>query len=131
MGPSVRAHSFAQLLYSDDSAGLWLLGIARGGRAKGGAPVVQRIFHGTLTQVVQLFILTTLPLLLPPMPDIAADRLGVMQGLFLQYPLILTLCVMLVTPQVLGTSVGKALGTAGSMAGGTIVAVSTVASRTG
>jgi hypothetical protein len=100
-----------------------------------GQRVVRLWFKGfftvLLTQVVQLFILTTLPLLLPPMPEIAADKLGVMQGLFLQYPIILTLCVVLVTPRVLGTSVGKALGTAGSVAGGTIVAVSTAASRVG
>jgi chitinase len=98
-----------------------------------GQRVVHLWFKGFFTalfvQVAQLFVLTTLPLLLPPPPQIFADKLGIMQGLLLQFPLMLTLCAMLMTPRVLGASVGKALGTAGSMAGGTIVAVGTVTSR--
>jgi hypothetical protein len=98
-----------------------------------GQRVVHLWFKGFFTvlfvQVAQLFVLTTLPLLLPPPPQIFADKLGIMQGLVLQFPLMLTLCAMLVTPRVLGVSVGKALGVAGSMAGGTIVAVGTVTSR--
>jgi hypothetical protein len=100
-----------------------------------GQRVIVLWFKGFFTvlfvQVSQLFVLTTLPLLLPPMPQIAIDRLGVLQGLLLQFPLILTLCAVLVVPLAVGQSVGKALGTAGSMAGGTIVAVGMVASRVG
>jgi hypothetical protein len=98
-----------------------------------GQRVVRLWFKGFFTvlfvQVFQLFILTTLPLLLPPMPQVFADRLGIMQSMLLQFPLILTLCVMLLTPQVLGISVGKALGTAGSMAGRTIVAIGMATSQ--
>jgi hypothetical protein len=100
-----------------------------------GQRVVLLWFKGFFTvlfvQVFQLFILTTLPLLLPSIPQVPADGLGIMTAALLQFPLLLTLYAALVTPRVLGASVGKALGTAGSMAGTTIVAASTVASRVG
>jgi hypothetical protein len=98
-----------------------------------GQRVVLLWFKGFFTvlfvQAFQLFVLTTLPLILPPMPNIYADKLGIMQSMLLQFPLFLTLGVMLLAPWVLGASVGKALGTAGSMAGTTIAAVSMAASR--
>lgn len=100
-----------------------------------GQRVVLLWFKGFFTvlfvQVFQLFILTTLPLLIPPMPQIYSDKLEIMQSALVQFPLFLTLCVMLLTPWVLGASVGKALGTAGSMAETTVVAVSSVASQMG
>jgi hypothetical protein len=100
-----------------------------------GQRVVLLWFKGFFTvlfvQVFQLFILTTLPLLLPSIPQVPADGLGIMTAALLQFPLLLTLYAVLVTPRVLGASVGKALGTAGSMAGTTIVAASIVASRVG
>ena len=82
-------------------------------------------------QVVQLFILSTLPLLMPSMPQIAGDGLGIMQGLLLQFPLILSLSVALLVPRILGASAAKAFGMAGSMAGGVVVAVGSTASRMG
>src|SRR5690242_8413798 len=48
MGSSVCAHCFTQLLYSDGSSGLWLLGIAWGRRTKSRASVVQGLFLSTL-----------------------------------------------------------------------------------
>ena len=88
-------------------------------------------FTVVFLQAVQLFILTTLPLLLPPLPQISFDNLGIMQGLLLQFPLILTLVVTLLVPRVLGTSAAKAFGTAGSMAGGVVVAVGAAVSQRG
>lgn len=81
-------------------------------------------------QVLQLFLLTTVPLLLPTLPQIPlpTDSIGVIQGFLLEMPPILTLWVALMAPRLLGTSAGQALGTAGSMAGGVAVAVSTTAS---
>jgi hypothetical protein len=98
-----------------------------------GQRVVLLWFKGFFTvlfvQVFQLFILTTLPLILPPMPPVDADGIGIMQSVLVQFPLFLTLYAVLVTPRLLGASVGQALGTAGSVAGTTIVAASLVASR--
>ena len=82
-------------------------------------------------QVVQLFILTTLPLLLPSLPHVGGDNLGIIRSTLLQFPLILTLSVTLVVPAVLGASAAKAFGTAGSMAGGVVVAVGSVATHVG
>jgi hypothetical protein len=65
------------------------------------------------------------------MPTLFADNLGIMQSMLLQFPLILTLCAVLLTPSALGASVGKVLGTAGSMAGGMFIAVGTAASQMG
>ena len=76
-----------------------------------GQRVVRLWFKGFFTvlfmQVAQLFVLTTLPLVLPPPPQIFADKLGIMQGLVLQFPLMLTLCAMLVTPRSIGSICGK------------------------
>jgi hypothetical protein len=88
-------------------------------------------FTVLFTQVVQLFILTTLPLLLPSLPQIGGDNLGIIQSMLLQFPLIMTLSVTLVVPSMLGASAGKAFGTAGSMAGGVVVAVGSVATHVG
>ena len=48
MGASLPTNYLAQLLSSDGSAGLWLLGITRGDRTKCGASVVQGIFYRAL-----------------------------------------------------------------------------------
>ncbi len=88
-------------------------------------------FTVVFLQVVQLFILTTLPLILPSLPQISGDSQGIMQSLLLQFPLILTLSVVLLVPRMLNTSAGKAFGTAGSMAGGVLSAVGTAASQMG
>jgi hypothetical protein len=82
-------------------------------------------------QVVQLFMLSTLPLLMPSMPQISGDGLGIMQSLLLQFPLILSLSIALLVPRILGASAAKAFGTAGSMAGGVVVAVGSAASQMG
>jgi len=88
-------------------------------------------FTVAFSQGVQVFVLTTLPLILPSLPEIPGDNQGIMQGLLLQFPLILTLSVTLLVPRVLGTSAAQAFGTAGSMAGGVITAVGTAASQRG
>jgi hypothetical protein len=88
-------------------------------------------FSVLFVQVLQIFLLTTLPLLLPTLPQIPADSVGLIQGFLLEFPPILTLGTALIAPRLLGTSAAKAFGTAGSMAGGVIVAVSTAASQIG
>jgi hypothetical protein len=81
-------------------------------------------------QVVQLFILTTLPLLLPALPQIPSNNADFMQGFLVEFPPILTLGVTLMAPRLVGVSMDKALNNAGLMAGGAVAAVGTAASRT-
>ena len=78
-------------------------------------------------QAVQLFILTTLPLLLPPLPQsfVANGGEHILQTLLLQVPPILTLCVTLMAPTIVGASISKALGAASSVTRGVVVAVGT------
>ncbi len=88
-------------------------------------------FAVLFVQVLQIFLLTTLPLLLPAMPQIPTNNVGLIQGFLLEFPPILTLSVALMAPRLLGASAGKAFGTAGSLAGGIIVSVTTSASQIG
>jgi hypothetical protein len=80
-------------------------------------------------QVLQLFILTTLPLILPALPQISSDSVGIMQGFLVEFPPILTLSVTLMAPTLIGASAGKVLGTAGSIAGQTMIVIGTAASQ--
>ncbi len=86
-------------------------------------------FSVLFVQVLQVFLLTTLPLLLPTLPQIPADSVGLIQGFVLAFPPILTLYIALMAPRLLGTSAARAFGTAGSMAGGVFVAVGSAAYR--
>ena len=88
-------------------------------------------FAVLFVQVLQIFLLTTLPLLLPAMPQIPTNNVGLIQGFLLEFPPILTLGVALMAPRLLGASAGKAFGTAGSLAGSVIVSVTTSASQIG
>lgn len=76
-------------------------------------------------QAIQLFILTTLPLILPSLPQsfLSLGGEGILQTLLLQFPPILTLCIMLMAPTMVGASIGQSLGSAGSVAKGIVVAV--------
>jgi hypothetical protein len=88
-------------------------------------------FAVLFVQVLQIFLLTTLPLLLPAMPQIPTNNVGLIQGFLLEFPPILTLGTALMAPRLLGTSAGKAFGTAGSLVGSVIVAVTTSTSQMG
>jgi hypothetical protein len=88
-------------------------------------------FSVLFVQVLQTFLLTTLPLLLPAMPQIPTNNIGLVQGFLLEFPPVLTLGMALMAPRLLGASAGKAFGTAGSLAGGVIVAVTTSTSQIG
>lgn len=102
---------------------------------KVGQRVLRLWFKGFISvlfvQVFQLFILTMLPLLLPAMPQISADSVGFIQSFLLEFPPILTLFVTLMAPRLLGASAAQAFGTAGSMAGGIMVAVGSAAFQIG
>jgi hypothetical protein len=83
-------------------------------------------------QAIQLFILTTLPLILPSLPQSFVGLffanpkdVGVLQTLLLQFPPILILCITLMGPTLVGASIGQALGSVGSLTKGVVVAVGT------
>jgi len=88
-------------------------------------------FSVLFVQVLQIFLLTTLPLLLPTLPQIPTDSVGLIQGFLLEFPPILTLSVVLMAPRLLGASAAKAFGTAGSVAGGIAMAVGSATSQMG
>ncbi|HEX3640053.1 MAG TPA: hypothetical protein VHV10_02060, partial [Ktedonobacteraceae bacterium] len=98
-----------------------------------GQRVVRLWCKGFLTvlfiQAVQLFLLTTLPLLLPTLPVLPFDSTKIWQALLLEFPPILTLSLTLMVPEFLGTSMDRALGTAGALAGGVSVSIGTAASQ--
>jgi hypothetical protein len=78
-------------------------------------------------QAIQLFILTTMPLLLPPLPQTFASigGEGILATILLQFPPIMILCVVLMAPIFVGASITKALGAAGSVTREVVVAVGT------
>ncbi len=65
-------------------------------------------------QAIQLFILTTMPLLLPALPQSfnSIGGEGILFTALLQFPPIMTLCIVLTSPTLVGASITKALGTA-------------------
>jgi hypothetical protein len=80
-----------------------------------------RGFLGVLfIQVVQLFLITTLPLILPSFPALAGDNLGIMHVLLTQLPPLLVLWLTVRVPTFVGISVGRAVGMTGVMAGGIV-----------
>src|SRR5260370_26722448 len=91
----------------------------------------KEFFSVLFFHLLQVFLLPTLPLLLPTLPQISADSVGLIQGFMLEFPPILTLYIALMAPRLLGASAAKALGTASSMAGGAMVAVGSAVSRIG
>jgi hypothetical protein len=84
-------------------------------------------FSTLLIQIVQVFVITTLPLVIPVLPAIPSDSLGLMKGLLTQLPPILVLWMTVRAPSILGTSTARAVVNAGSVAGGVVTAVGATA----
>ena len=82
-------------------------------------------------QVGQLFLITTLPLVLPSFPAIVGDHQGIMQVLLTQIPPLLVLWLTMRVPKLLGISASRAIGMTGVMAGGIVGAVGAAASQLG
>ncbi len=109
------------------SFGCWALPGGTGQRVVG--IWFKGFFSVLFVQALQLFILTTLPLILPALPQIPADNVGLIQSFLLEFPPILALSVTLMAPTLIGASATKVLGTAGSMAGQTIIVIGNAASQ--
>ena len=91
-----------------------------------------RGFLGLLfIQVGQIFLITTLPLLLPSFPALAGDNLGIMYVLLTQLPPLLVLWLTVKVPTFVGINVGRAVGMTGVMAGGIVGTVGEAASLLG
>ena len=67
-------------------------------------------------QVIQLFFMTTLPLILPSFPALAGDSEGIMHVLLTQLPPLLVLWLTVRVPKLVGISVSRAIGMTGVMA---------------
>jgi len=80
-----------------------------------------------LVQIVQVFVITTLPLVIPVLPAIPSDSLGLMKGILTELPPILVLWMTVRAPSILGTSTARAITNAGSIAGGVVTAVGATA----
>lgn len=78
-------------------------------------------------QVIQVFIITTMPLIIPVLPSIPADSFGLMEGILTQLPPVIVLWMTLRAPSILGTTTAKAVTQAGSVAGGVVTAVGATA----
>ena len=100
-----------------------------------GQRVVQQWVRGFLLvlfiQVVQIFLITVLPLILPSFPAVAGDNQGIMQILFTQLPPLLALWLTVSVPKWVGISATRAIGMTGVMAGGIISTVGAAASLLG
>jgi len=80
-------------------------------------------------QVIQLFLMTTLPLILPSFPDLAGDQFGIMHILLTQLPPLLVLWLTVMVPNFVGIGASRAIGMTGLMAGGIVGAVGEAASH--
>ena len=78
-------------------------------------------------QAIQLFVLTTMPLLLPPLPQSfnSIGGEGILLTTLLQFPPIMVLCVVLTAPTLVGASITKALGAASVVTREIVIAVGT------
>jgi hypothetical protein len=96
-----------------------------------GPKVVAQWFKGfcslLFVQGVQLFILTTLPLVVPSFPSLPADKFGIVNIFFAQLPRIIVLMAVVRAPKMMGTGATKAIAQAGTVAGGAVAAVGAAA----
>ena len=96
-----------------------------------GQKVVSQWFKGfcslLFVQGVQLFILTTLPLVVPSFPNLPADKFGIVDIFFAQLPRVIVLLAVVQAPKMVGTGATKAIAQAGKVAGGAVVAVGAAA----
>lgn len=85
------------------------------------------IFSLLLVQTVQLFVLATFPLILPPFPSLPTDQFGLINTIIAALPRMLVLSATIQVPKFMGTQATKAIAQAGTVAGGAITAAGTMA----
>jgi len=99
-----------------------------------GQQVIRQWTRGFLAvlfiQVIQLFLITTLPLVLPTFPAVAGDN-GIMQVLLTQIPPLLVLWMAVMVPTFVGITAARAIGMTGMVASGIVGAVGAATSLLG
>jgi hypothetical protein len=99
-----------------------------------GQQVIHQWVRGFLTilfiQVIQLFLITTLPLVLPSFPLVIGDN-GIMYVLLAQLPPLLVLWLAAIVPNFLGITAGRAIRMTGTVAGGIVGAIGAATSLLG
>jgi len=82
-------------------------------------------------QTVQVFVLATFPLILPPFPDLPTDQqFGILVIIFQALPRILVLSATIAVPKLMGTGATKAIAQAGTVAAGAVAAAGAAAMHT-
>ncbi len=96
-----------------------------------GQGVVSQWFKGFFSllfvQTFQIFVAVTLPLILPPLPQVPWDGTGILKVFILQLPPIIVLVAVNKVPRIMGTKATAAMGQAGSVASGAVTALAAAA----
>jgi hypothetical protein len=96
-----------------------------------GQGVVNQWFKGFFSllfvQTFQIFVVVTLPLILPTLPDVPWDGTNILKTVILQLPPIIVLVAVNKVPKLMGTKATAAMGQAGSVASGAVVAMAATA----
>jgi hypothetical protein len=96
-----------------------------------GQGVVSQWFKGFFSllfvQTFQIFVAVTLPLILPPLPQVPWDGTGILKMFILQLPPIIVLVAVNKVPRIMGTRATAAMGQAGSVASGAVTALAAAA----
>ncbi|HEX3641392.1 MAG TPA: hypothetical protein VHV10_08890, partial [Ktedonobacteraceae bacterium] len=79
------------------------------------------------TQTVQLFVLTTMPILVPAFPPFPGGAWQILNVFFNQLPPILVLIATIQVPKLMGTGATKATAQAGTVAAGAVAALGAAA----
>jgi hypothetical protein len=91
-----------------------------------GQRIVGQWFKGfcslLFTQALQLVVLTTMPWLLPSIPQLPTDTLGILYAILSQMPRIIVLLAVIKVPAILGTGATKAIARAGTVGSGAVAA---------
>jgi len=87
-------------------------------------------FSLLLVQTVQVFVLTTLPLIMPSIPGIPTDLFGIVNVLLGQLPRVIVLVAVIQVPKLMGTQATRAIAQAGTVVGGAVAAAGAAAYST-
>ncbi|HEX3639704.1 MAG TPA: hypothetical protein VHV10_00280, partial [Ktedonobacteraceae bacterium] len=81
-------------------------------------------------QTVQIFVLTTLPLIMPTFPTLPTDTFGLINVLLGQLPRVIVVVATVQVPKMMGTQATRAIAQAGTVAGGAVAAAGAAAYST-
>ena len=99
--------------------------------AGAGEKVVGQWMKGFLSilfvQTVQLFVLTTLPLIAPEYPSMPATHFHIINEVFRELPSVIVLAVVVQIPKMMGGGATRAMAQAGTVASGAVAAVGAAA----